>query len=49
MGKRKKKPKHEKGSVNEAGFIKYFKERTRSTWKNIQGEFGRLDEYGIID
>ena len=47
--KEKKKPKHEKGSVNEAGFIKYFKERTRSTWKNIQGEFGRLDEYGIID
>lgn len=47
--KGKRKPNHEKGLVNKAGFIKYFKERTRSTWKDMQGELGRLDEYGIID
>lgn len=42
-------PKYEKDSVDDAGFLKYFKERTKSTWKDMQGEFGRLDEYGIID
>jgi len=47
--KGRRNPKHEKGLVNEAGFIKYFEERTKSTWKNMQGEFGRLAEYGIID
>lgn len=47
--KGRRNPKIEKSIVNEAGFINYFKERTRSTWKDMQGKLGRLDEYGIID
>jgi hypothetical protein len=47
--KGKRKAKLDSGSVNEAGFIGYFRTRTISTWKNMQGEFCKLNTYGIID
>ena len=37
------------GPLNELGFIRYFEERTISTWPKMQEAFGKLDEYGLID
>lgn len=37
------------GPLNELEFIRYFEERTISTWPKMQEAFGKLDEYGLID
>ena len=43
-----KRPQKYDGPLNELGFIRYFEERTISTWPKMQEAFGKLDEYGLI-
>lgn len=42
-------PRLKNDSIDQAGFLRYFKEHTRSTWQNIQEKFGEKDEYGFIN
>lgn len=42
-------PKYDSGSISESGFIQYFKERTTSTWSDMQRAFDELDNYGFIN
>lgn len=37
-------PKCKEGKINEAGFIQYFKERTKSTWMEMQKTFREIDK-----
>lgn len=36
-------------SINEAEFLRFFQERTKSTWRDLQSEFAKIDEDGFID
>lgn len=37
-------PQCKEGKINEAGFIQYFKKRTRSTWPEMQRSFSEIDQ-----
>lgn len=42
-------PRLDDGSIDNAGFIRYFNSHTKSTWQNIQEKFGEKDEHGFIN
>lgn len=45
----KRSPRYTQGSINEPGFVRYFEERTISTWPQMQATFSTIDKSGIID
>lgn len=47
--KKDKSPRYTQGSINEAGFFRYFEERTITTWPQMQKAFGELDNHGFIN
>lgn len=47
--KGQRKPSLEGVVINVDGFMQFFNTHTKSTWEKMQREFGKKDEYGLID